>query len=74
MKINYYRQPNAQGIQEAWESCQFTSDADLSAFTSRPLITINGQPILRQHHVTYLTGKEFCRAHHFAKYLAIQFL
>ena len=74
MEINYYRQPNAQGIQEAWESCQFTSDTDLSAFTSRPLITINGQPILRQHHVTYLTGKEFCRAHHFAKYLAIQFL
>ena len=74
MEINYYRQPNAQGIQEAWESCQFTSDTDLTAFTSRPLVTINGQPILRQHHITYLTGKETCRAHHFAKHLAIQFL
>ena len=74
MEINYYRQPNAQGIQEAWESCQFTSDTDLTAFISRPLVTINGQPILRQHHITYLTRKETCRAHHFAKHLAIQFL
>ncbi len=74
MKINYYRQPNSQGTQESWESCQFTSDTDLSAFTIKPLVTINGQPILRQHHVTYLTGKETCRAHHFAKHLAIQVL
>ncbi len=74
MEINYYRQPNSQGTQEAWESCQFTCDTNLSDFTIKPLVTINGQPILRQHHVTYLTGKETCRAHHFAKHLAIQVL
>ena len=74
MEINYYRQPNSQGTQEAWESCQFTCDTNLSDFTIKPLVTINGQPILRQHHVTYLTGKDTCRAHHFAKHLAIQVL
>ena len=74
MNINYYRQPNIQGTQESWQACQFTSGTDLSAFTIKPLVTINGQPILRQHHVTYLTGKETCRAHHFAKHLAIQVL
>ena len=74
MEINHYRDPNAQGYEESWQSCQFTSDTDLSAFTARALVTINNQPFIRQHHVTYLTGKETCRAHHFAKHLAIQVL
>ena len=74
MEINYYRQNNAQGYDEAWSACQFTSNTDLSQFTVKPLVTINGQPYLRQHHVTYLTGRETCRAHHFAKHLAIQVL
>ena len=74
MEINYYRQNNAQGYEEAWSSCQFTSHTDLSRFSVKPLVTINGQPYLRQHHVTYLTGRETCRAHHFAKHLAIQVL
>ena len=74
MQVNYYRQSNAQGYEESWNSCQFTHDTDLSQFTVKPLVTINGQPFIRQHHVTYLTGKETCRAHHFAKHLAIQVL
>ena len=74
MQVNYYRQSNAQGYEESWNSCQFTPDTDLSQFTVKPLVTINGQPFIRQHHVTYLTGKETCRAHHFAKHLAIQLL
>ena len=75
MKINFYRFHNGQGEDESWQNCQFTHDTDLTAFTGiKPLVTINGQPILRQHHVTYLTGKETCRAHHFAKHLAIQLL
>ena len=74
MQVNYYRQSNAQGYDESWNSCQFTPDTDLSQFTVKPLVTINGQPFIRQHHVTYLTGKETCRAHHFAKHLAIQLL
>lgn len=74
MQVNYYRQSNAQGYEESWNSCQFTPDTDLSQFTIKPLVTINGQPFIRQHHVTYLTGKETCRAHHFAKHLAIQLL
>ena len=75
MKINYYRYPSAQGEYESWQNCQFTHNTDLSPFTEvKPLVTLNGQPIIRQHHSTYLTGKDTCRAHHFAKYLAIQVL
>ena len=74
MEINYYRIPTTAGTDESWQNCQFTSETDLSALTVNPLVTINGQPILRQHHVTYLTGKETCHAHHFAKHLAIQLL
>ena len=75
MKINYYRYPNAQGEDESWQNCQFTPDTDLNPFTQvKPLVTLNGQPIIRQHHSTYLTGKDTCRAHHFAKFLAIKVL
>ena len=74
MEINYYRQPNSQGTQASWDACQFTSATDLSRFTVEPLVTINGQPFLQQHHVTYLTGRETCRAHHFAKHLAVKVL
>ena len=74
MEINYYRDINAQGYDESWQACQFTSDTDLTPFRSSDLVTINGQPYLRQHHITYLTGRETCRAHHFAKHLAIQVL
>jgi hypothetical protein len=75
MKINYYRYPNAQGEDESWQNCQFTHNTDLSPFTQvKPLVTLNGQPIIRQHHSTYLTGKDTCRAHHFAKFLAIKVL
>ena len=74
MEINYYREANSQGYDESWKACQFTSDTDLTPFRSYDLVTINGQPYLRQHHVTYLTGRETCRAHHFAKHLAIQVL
>ena len=74
MNINYYRKANVQGYIEAWKSCLINDKTDLGGFTAEPLITINGQPILRQHHVTYLTGRETCRAHHFAKHLAVQIL
>ena len=74
MEINYYRDANAQGYDESWQACQFTSDTDLTPFRSSDLVTINGQAYLRQHHITYLTGRETCRAHHFAKHLAIQVL
>lgn len=74
MEINHYRLPDSQGLKEAWDSCQFTSETDLSDFNVKSLVTINGQPILRQHHSAYLTGKDTSRAHHFAKYLAIQLL
>ena len=74
MNVNYYRQLNASGEEESWQNCQFTGKTDLSGLTVKPIVTINGQEFLRQHHVTYLTGKETCRAHHFAKLLATKVL
>ncbi len=74
MSINYYRTYNSQGEDESWQACQFTADTDLTQLTVKPLVTINGRHVLQQHHVTYLTGKETCHAHHFAKSLAIKVL
>ena len=74
MNINYYRQPTLKDEQESWQDCQFTTSTDLSQFTAQSLVDLNSQPILRQHHSTYLTGKETCRAHHFAKLLATKIL
>ncbi|MBR7012000.1 MAG: hypothetical protein IKI10_03825, partial [Muribaculaceae bacterium] len=74
MEINYYRTSNALGSDESWKNCQFTPTTNLSDFTIKTLVSINGQAILRTHHTTYLTGKETCHAHHFAKHLAIQVL
>ena len=72
--MEYYRESNAQGTEESWQNCQFTRETNLSDFTIRTLVSINGQPILRTHHTTYLTGRETCHAHHFAKHLAIKVL
>jgi len=74
MEINYYRHVNVQGYDESWQACQFNGDTDLTPLRSNNLVSINGLPYLRQHHVTFLTGRETCRAHHFAKHLAIQVL
>lgn len=75
MRINYYRYPNASSEDESWQNCQFTNETELSSFSAvKPLVTINRQPIVRQHHVTYLTGKDTCRAHYFAKYIATHVL
>lgn len=69
--MNTPLQPN-QGI--SWQDCMITSKTDLDAYAVKSLVTLNGQPIIRQHEVTYLTGKDNCRAHHFAKLLAASVL
>ena len=69
MNIHYFRKPDLSD-NDPWQDCLFNTDTNLDDLTVEPLITINGQPILRQHQSTYLTGKETCRAHHFAKLLA----
>ncbi len=72
MQINYYRTPNLGAT--PWKDCLFTSETNLDAFTVEPLVSINGLPILRRHQSTYLTGRNTCRAHHFAKLLATKVL
>ena len=75
MNINYYRDDSCnEGYQASWQNCQFNNSTDLSSLTVKPLVTINRQPFIRQHHITYLTGKETCHAHHFAKLLATKLL
>ena len=68
MEINYYRNPDISG-NDYWKHC-FIDSSSNDQLTTKPLVSINGQPILRQHQSTYLTGKETCRAHHFAMLLA----
>ena len=72
MQINYYRTTNLGAT--PWKDCLFTSETNLDAFTVEPLVSINGLPILRRHQSTYLTGRNTCRAHHFAKLLATKVL
>ena len=75
MNINYYRDDSCnEGYKASWQNCQFNNDTDLTALTVKPLVTINSQPFIRQHHITYLTGRETCHAHHFAKLLATKLL
>ena len=74
MKINFYRHLNYEGSDESWQNCQFAHSTGLSGLTVKLLATVNGQPFLRQHHTTYLTRKETCHAHHFAKHLTITLL
>ena len=70
MDINYYRNPDISG-KDYWKHCFLNNNSNnIDQFTAKTLVSINGQPILRQHQSTYLTGKETCRAHHFAMLLA----
>ena len=68
ININSYRE--ATLCDDPWKDSLFTSSSQLTGLCSRDLVTFGRQPILQQHHTTYLTGKDTCHAHHFAKMLA----
>ena len=68
MRIFHYRKTDY--TDNPWQDCLITGDTQLDAYKSRAIITIKGQNILRQHSSTYITGRETCLAHHFAKMLA----
>ena len=68
MKIYNYRTPNVD-YDDPWKDCLFTDNAQLDSFGAKPLVSFNNQPLIQQHHVTYVTGKETCHAHHFVKML-----
>ncbi len=73
MRIYNYRTANLD-YEQPWKDCIFSDKSQLAAFKSAPLVSINNQPIIQQHHVTYLTGKDTCHAHHFAKMIATALL
>ena len=68
MKIFHYRKTDY--TDDPWKEALITGDTQLDDYSSKSLITINGQTVIRQHLSTYLTGRETCLAHHFAKMLA----
>ena len=68
MNIAHYRQTVHDG--DPWEDVLINDPAQIQGLDSRALVTINGQSIIRQHSITYLTGRETCHAHHYAKMLA----
>ena len=72
-KIFHYRLDgthNESLSDDPWSQCMFNSNTDLSQFAAHPLVTIGKQPIIKQHQATYLTGRDTCHAHHFAKMVA----
>ena len=73
MKIYSYRTPNL-GDNDPWKDGLFSQDTQLDDYTALSLVSFNRQPIIKQHHVTYLTGKDTCHAHHFAKMVAMAHL
>ena len=56
--------------QDPWGQCVFNHQTNLDEYKVNHLVTIGGQPIISQHRATYLTGRDTCHAHHFAKMLA----
>ena len=72
-KIFHYRLDgthNESLSDDPWSQCLFNDNTDLSQFAAHPLVTIGKQPIIKQHQATYLTGRDTCHAHHFAKMVA----
>ena len=72
-KIFHYRLDGTHdecAADNPWDQCFFNSDTDLDSFKSLPLVTIGGQPVIRQHQATYITGRDTSHAHHFAKMVA----
>ena len=67
MNIFHYRKTDYEG--DPWDDLIITGKTDLSDLKSKSIVTINGQTVLRQHSITYLTGRDTCHAHHFAKML-----
>lgn len=72
-KIFHYRvdgRHNECGNDDPWGQCMFNSQTNFDDFKIKPLVTIGGQPVISQHEATYITGRDTCHAHHFAKMLA----
>lgn len=69
MKIFRYRKQEDYNS-DPWENGLITGDTQLDDLRTRSIIDINGQTILRNHASTYITGRNTCLAHHFAKMLA----
>ncbi len=68
MNIFHYRQTDYSG--DPWKDGLITGETQLDNFKSKAIVTVNGQTIIKQHASTYLTGRDTCLAHHFAKMLA----
>ena len=77
MKIYHYIHDNSVdecASDNPWKDCLFTAESVLNDYDIKPLVSINGLPIIRQHQSTYITGKETCHAHHYAKMIATAIL
>ena len=68
MNIFHYRQNDYNA--DPWQNAIINADTPIDEFLPKTLVTVNGQTIIRQHGCTYLTGRETCHAHHYAKMIA----
>lgn len=73
-KIFHYRVdgsfPDECAADDPWGQCVINHETNLDDFKTYDLVAIGGQPIISQHEATYITGRDTCHAHHFAKMLA----
>ena len=56
---------------DLWRYCVFNDNSNLEVYSINPPVSIHGQPVLQQHKFTYITGRDLCHAHHYAKMLAV---
>jgi hypothetical protein len=68
--MHYNRKPLLPDNLDPWESLCLNIDMkNLVDFRPHAIVSINGNPVLHQHEITFLTGASHCRAHAFAKML-----
>ena len=73
-KIFHYRingnHPSECAADDPWSQCVINHETNLDDFKTYNLVSIGGLPVISQHEATYITGRDTCHAHHFAKMLA----
>ncbi len=72
MDVLHYR--STDYCDNPWQQLIIDDKTQIADCQSKTIVSINGQTVIRQHASTYITGKDSCQAHHFAKMIAVAVL
>lgn len=72
MDVLHYR--STDYCDNPWQQLIINDETQIADCQSKTIVSINGQTVIRQHASTYITGKDSCQAHHFAKMIAVAVL